>query len=66
MNITPTADSVYFLLSEKGERVAIIKGKDIYALVPLSGEEIAELFNNGDALPLIQSEMKRVCLTNPK
>lgn len=58
MKLTPTPLNVFQLSDDKGARVAIICGSDIYTLNKISGEEIAELFNGGDALPIMQSAPK--------
>lgn len=56
--LTPSPLNVFQLSDEKGERVAIIVGSDIYTLNKISGEEIAELFNGGDALPIMRQAPK--------
>ena len=46
---------MYILTDEMSKKAAIIIGKEVYTLASCTGEEIAELFNGGDALPLVQS-----------
>ena len=57
MTLAPTRENVHLLSDEKGVRIAVIIGKDIYTLVPCAGEEIAELFAGG-VLPMVQNELK--------
>lgn len=59
MSLIPSHESGYVLKDEKGTRVAIIMDKDIYTLVPESGEGIAELFNGGSALALVPNRLSR-------
>lgn len=59
MNLVPSHESGYVLKNEKGARVAIIMGTEIYTLVPESGEGIAELFNGASALALVPNTLSK-------
>ena len=55
----PQQESVYFLLNDKNEPVALIRNKVMFSVDPLSDDGIARLFNGGDHLPLVQGALRK-------
>ena len=53
----PQAEAVITIISETGERVAMIKDRKVYGLTELNDDKIAELFNGNDTLPLVQGAL---------
>lgn len=56
----PTPTNVFMLTNERGQEVAIIVNAKMYRIELLDSEEMAEMFNNGDALPIVPAALAQM------
>ena len=58
--ITPSRESVYVILDEEKNPVALVRNKVMYSVDPLDDDGIIEKFmNGGDVLPIVQNQLRK-------